>query len=272
MCLHSVFLTQFYSHCVFETQNLQMYFLLTILMLIKAIRSYTMLLTQFYCHYASQIPGHALHEKDLQRQKGVGQSLFSRTCLAWKGFTETNRRRYTGQQSATKSARGLGDKPRINRLSIGRFVPSAVYIEFPLFVFAKRRSEQLFTARWRAREAVGFQGDRNVRHLVLPSVAPPRRPPCAVPTRPARCVSGFWTRQAAHDCLLVGGTRKSFKEKPNVLSLYRCTSKQWSTRVTMQHPEDRLWKCAHNGTRNMSVWAHEARSSCQCKGSHMGSL
>ena len=23
----------------------------------------------------------------------------------------------------------------------------------------------------------------------------PRRPPCAVPTRPARCVSGFWTRQ-----------------------------------------------------------------------------
>ena len=36
------------------------------------------------------------------------------------------------------------------------------------------------------------------RHLVLPSVAPPRRPPCAVPTRPARCVSGFWTRPV-HD-------------------------------------------------------------------------
>ena len=31
--------------------------------------------------------------------------------------------------------------------------------------------------------------------FVLPSVAPPRCTPCAVPTRPARCVSGFWTRQ-----------------------------------------------------------------------------
>ena len=33
------------------------------------------------------------------------------------------------------------------------------------------------------------------RHLVLPSVAPPCRPPCDVPTRPAHCVSEFWTRQ-----------------------------------------------------------------------------
>ena len=39
----------------------------------------------------------------------------SRTCLAWKGLTETNKRRYTGQQPATKSARGPVDKPRINR-------------------------------------------------------------------------------------------------------------------------------------------------------------
>ena len=62
-------------------------------------------------------------------------------------------------------------------------------------MLAKRRSEQLFTVRWRARGAVGFQGRPKCRHLVLPSVAPPRRPPCAVPTRPARCVSGFWTRQ-----------------------------------------------------------------------------
>ena len=38
-------------------------------------------------------PGHALHE----------------------GFTETNKRRYTGQQPAKKSARGPGDKPLINR-------------------------------------------------------------------------------------------------------------------------------------------------------------
>ena len=33
------------------------------------------------------------------------------------------------------------------------------------------------------------------RHLVLPSVAPPRRPLCVVPVRPARCVFGFGIRQ-----------------------------------------------------------------------------
>ena len=34
-------------------------------------------------------------------------------------------------------------------------------------------------------------------HLVLPSVTSPCRPPCAVLTRPARYVSGFWTRQVS---------------------------------------------------------------------------
>ena len=48
-------------------------------------------------------PGHALHEKGLQRQK---------------------RRRSTGQQPGTTSARGPADKPRINRGSTGDFVPA----------------------------------------------------------------------------------------------------------------------------------------------------
>ena len=70
-------LTQFYLHCAFENPNLQNYFHLSIFMLIKAMCSYMVLLTQFYSHYAFQIPGHALHEEGLQRQKGVGPSLFS---------------------------------------------------------------------------------------------------------------------------------------------------------------------------------------------------
>ena len=41
------------------------------------------------------------------------------------------------------------------------------------------------------------------RHLVLPSVAPPRRPPCAVPTRPACGMSGFWIRQVFREFMQV---------------------------------------------------------------------
>ena len=82
----------------------------------------------------------------------------------------------------------------INRGSTGRFVPSTVYIGFPLFVLAKRRSEQLLTLRWKARGAVGFQGDRNVGTLFCPASPRPAVRPAPL-TRPARCVSGFWTRQ-----------------------------------------------------------------------------
>ena len=41
---------------------------------------------------------------------------YSRTCLAWKMLIEANRRRYTGQQSGTKSGRRPADQPLINRL------------------------------------------------------------------------------------------------------------------------------------------------------------
>ena len=60
-------------------------------------------------------------------------------------------------------------------------------------MLAKRRSEQLLTVPWKRD---GFlPRPPKCQHLALPSVVSPRRPPCAVPTRPARCVSGFWTRQ-----------------------------------------------------------------------------
>ena len=50
-------------------------------------------------------------------QLRVIRRFSSRTCIAGKGFTETNRRRYTAQQPATKSARGSAVKPVINRWS-----------------------------------------------------------------------------------------------------------------------------------------------------------
>ena len=120
-----------------------------------------------------------------------------------KGFTETRGRQSTGQQPGTKNAPCLVDKPRISRGSIVDFVPAipdmlcmervyrnklalatkiarspgdkqranrmlyspAVKISFFLFVLAKRRSEQLFSLRWRARGAVGFPCDRKVGTL-----------------------------------------------------------------------------------------------------------
>ena len=112
-----------------------------------------------------------------------------------KRFTETNRRRYSGQQPGTKSARGPADKPRMNRLSTAGFVPPSVYIGFPLFVLAKRRSGQLSTIPWRARGTVGFLATRPVGILFCPALLRPAAPPCAAPTRTARGMFGFWTRQ-----------------------------------------------------------------------------
>ena len=92
-------------------------------------------------------PGHALHKENAETisEKATGQQprtksargpgdklriksgwtgsqtqgvvflyAFSRTCLAWKGFTKTKRRRSTGQQPRRKRASRPADKPRIN--------------------------------------------------------------------------------------------------------------------------------------------------------------
>ena len=72
--------------------------------------------------------------------------------------------------------------------STERFVPPPVYIGFPLFVLAKRRSRQFFTVRWMARRAVGFENDRNVGTLFCP--ASPRsavRPALGRPDPPVVC-------------------------------------------------------------------------------------
>ena len=83
------------------------------------------------CSTRIVFPGHALHEKGLQRQIAVGTLVNSqqRRALA---VPVINRLPTAGQ-------------PRVNRLSTACFVPPPVYIGFPLFLLAKRRSEQLFT-------------------------------------------------------------------------------------------------------------------------------
>ena len=99
--------------------------------------------------------------------------------------------RYTGQQPATKSARGPIDKLLVNR----RFCsPTGVH----RISFVRPCEESFRTVFYIA--LVGQRGrwlprPPKCRHFVRPSVAPPRRPPCDVPTRTARCVSRFWTRQ-----------------------------------------------------------------------------
>jgi len=79
----------------------------------------------------------------------------------------------------------------MNRWSTGRFVPPPVYIGFPWFVFAKGRSEQLFTVPWGAGGTVGFWADRNVGTLFCPTSPRPavRRSPRR-PDSPVVC-SGF---------------------------------------------------------------------------------
>ena len=98
-----------------------------------------------------------------------------------KKFTERNSRQYNGQQPATKSARGPGDKPMMNRESTAGFVPPPAYLKFPLFVLARRRSEQLFMVPWRTTETVGF-GPTELSAPAIAQLTPPRRPPCTAST------------------------------------------------------------------------------------------
>ena len=99
----------------------------------------------------------------------VGEN--SRTCLASKGFTKTNRRRYTGQQPGTKSAPRPGDKPLVNR----GFCSSVGFKdELDCSCFRRFVQDSVNDSLEGKREGC-LRARSSQRHSVLPSPAPPRR-------------------------------------------------------------------------------------------------
>ena len=118
-----------------------------------------------------------MHEKGLQRQIGVGTLVNSqqRRALA---VPVINRGETGGQ-------------PVVNRT----LCSSTGLHRIPFARACEETSRTVFYSMLEAQRGCWFPRRPKCRHLVLPSVAPLRRPPCAVPTRPACCVSGFWTRQ-----------------------------------------------------------------------------
>ena len=102
------------------------------------------------------IPGHALHEKGLQRQKGVGPLVSSQ------------------EQRALLV-------PRFNRGSTAGFVPPSVYIGFRLFVLLGRRGD-VSSMLWRVRGRLVSWANSSVGIQSCPT--PPRHPAVrSVPTR-----------------------------------------------------------------------------------------
>ena len=73
----------------------------------------------------ASVPGHALREKGLQRQKGVGPLVSSQEQSAL--LVPVINRLSTAVQ------------PRVNRGSTADFVPPSVYVGFRLFVLLERR-------------------------------------------------------------------------------------------------------------------------------------
>ena len=82
----------------------------------------------------------------------ISKLCLSRTCLAWKGFTKTKRRRPTCRQQGTKSLSRPVDKPLTNWLQTVRqpliLFPHTVYIGFCLILLLGRRSGDVSSIPW----------------------------------------------------------------------------------------------------------------------------
>ena len=115
-------------------------------------------------------PGHALREKGLHRQLGVGTQVSSQE-------------------------RRAAVVPWISRGSTRRFVAPSVNMGFSLLVLQETRPAGFL------RSSGGYEGTLSPwadRPVGVPSCPAPPRPPvprCAAPSRPARGMSGFWIRQ-----------------------------------------------------------------------------
>ena len=116
------------------------------------------------------ILGHALHEKGSQRQIGVGTLVSSQERRALADPL-INRGLTAGQ-------------PRVNR-----WFRSSIGLNRISFVRASEETSRTVSSiRWRARGRVVSWPDRPDGVPSYPAPAPFAAPPCAAPTRPARCV------------------------------------------------------------------------------------
>ena len=127
--------------------------------------------------YLSFVPGHALYEKGLQRQIGVG-TLVSSQERRGLAVPSTNRGSTAGQPLVN---RGFSSSVGLHRISFVRA--------------SEETSRTVSSIRWRARGRVVSWPDRPDGVPSYPAPTPLAAPPCAAPTRPARSVSGFWIRQ-----------------------------------------------------------------------------
>ena len=120
---------------------------------------------------------------------------YSRTCLAWRGFTETKKRRSTSQQPGKQSASRPSDKPLTNRLSTGDFVP-AFGLHWISLVRASGETFKQYVLD--ALDLGGSEGGLFPGRTVLSASSSDRPSPVAplcAPSRHARGMFRFWTRR-----------------------------------------------------------------------------
>ena len=115
-----------------------------------------------------------------------------------KGFTETHRRRYTGQQPRTKSARAPADQRPVNRWSTARqtlisFLHRCTQ-DFVCLCFRTNVQKSVIDSLEGKREGCPLAGLSRWRP-VLQSPAPPSCPAVLRPDPTSRSLSGSWIRQ-----------------------------------------------------------------------------
>ena len=112
---------------------------------------------------------------------------FSRTCLVWKRFTGTNKRRYIGLQPGSKSCRRPADKPLINRGSPAVFFSNDLHRNYFVRAAEKLFGTVIFDALEGARDGY-FLREQTCRRPTLPSPPRPDASPCAArPDPPVVC-------------------------------------------------------------------------------------
>ena len=166
----------------------------------------------FYARHVREIvPGHALHDKGLQKQKGVGPLVSSQEHRALP-------------------------VPVTNRLSSG-CQPLVVFLHRFKWDFACSffwRVVQEMFLRCLGRYEGHLSPGRNVLSASCSALPRSAAPPCA-PTRAARGMSGFWIRQVSLFLFFVA-------------TLFFAVSDQWTALIVSKRVESKCW-ADHNMVR-----------------------